>query len=54
MFFIILPAVHVIKFQGARPIKIDKQNFNEFTFKCGRAIFINQFGEPGNILKNII
>jgi hypothetical protein len=35
------------------PIKTVKANLSKGIFKWGKERFINQFGEPGNILKNI-
>lgn len=49
----IAPAEQLKKFQGAIPTKTEKANSIIDTFKCGKLIFISQFGEPGNSLRNI-
>jgi hypothetical protein len=50
----IAPAEQQKKFHGAIPIKTDRINFNEETFKCGKVIFITQLGDPGNNRKKIM
>ena len=54
IFYIILAAEVVRKFQGARPTKTDMQNLSELIFRWGKETFMNQLGDPGNNRKNIM
>jgi hypothetical protein len=50
----ICPPSHVKKFQGIKPIKIDKKTwYGLMASICAKARFISQLGDPGNTLRKV-